>query len=190
MTPRSKQSMLRLFTGIPAPPEVNSSLDEFVRRLKPLAPIRWSPASNFHITTKFIGAWTEERLDELKTALAAMPRPGGFRIAMRGFGFYPNPRNARIFWAGIEGGAQLADLAARTDAVCGGLGIAVEKKPYSPHLTLARIDDPNRLTPLQNALAKETGIEFGEFDARSFHLYLSRPGRGGSVYTSLAEFPL
>lgn len=182
--------MLRLFTGIAAPPEINSSLDDFVRRLKPLARIRWSPASNFHITTKFIGAWAEERLDELKVALAAMPRSGAFRIAIRGFGFYPNPRNARIFWAGIEGGANLAELAARTDAVCGGLGIAVEKKPYSPHLTLARIDDPRGLTPLQNALSKDAGIEFGDFEARAFHLYLSQPGRGGSVYTSLAEFPL
>ena len=182
--------MLRLFTGIAAPPEINSSLDEFVRRLKPLARIRWSPASNFHITTKFIGAWTEERLEQLKAALAAMPRAGGFRILIRGFGFYPNPRNARIFWTGIEAGGQLTELAARTDAVCGGLGIAVEKKPYSPHLTLARIDDPKGLAPLQNALARETEIEFGEFNARSFHLYLSKPGRGGSVYTFLAEFPL
>jgi 2'-5' RNA ligase len=182
--------MLRLFTGMAVRPAINARLDDLVRRLKPLARIRWSPASNFHITTKFIGAWPQERLDAMKQALAKLQSSGPFRIAIRGTGFYPNVQRPRIFWAGVEGGEALAMLASRTDEACAKLGVEVEKKPYSPHLTLARINSPVDLSALHAALAKETEAEFGEFEATAFQLYLSRPGSGGSVYTSLAEFPL
>lgn len=190
MTPQGVGRKLRLFTGIAAPPEINSALDDFVRQLKPLAPIRWSPASNFHITTKFIGAWPEDRLEELKSALEAMPRSGSFFIAIRGYGFHPNARRPHVFYSNIDGGSALPALAERTNQACAGVGIDVEKKPYSPHLTLARIDSPRGLETLHAALARMGQPEFGRFDVRNFHLYLSRPGRSGSVYTSLAEFAL
>ena len=61
---------MRLFTGLDLPDEVVANLDELVRRLKPAGPIAWSPPSNLHITTKFIGEWKEERLGDLTTALA------------------------------------------------------------------------------------------------------------------------
>jgi len=181
---------LRLFTGIAAPQEINARLDDLVRRLKPLAQIRWSPASNFHITTKFIGWWPRVRLDEVKQALAAVNGGGPIRIAIQGLGFFPNAKAARVFWAGIEGGALLAGLASRTDEACAKLGIEPEKRPYSPHLTLARIDSPKGLSVLRTAVEQLGAAEFGSFLASEFHLYLSQPGRGGSVYTPLAEFPL
>jgi 2'-5' RNA ligase len=182
--------MLRLFTGIAAPAAINARLDDLVRRLKPLARIRWSPASNFHITTKFIGAWPQERLDALKEALAKLRGSGAIRIAIRGIGFFPNAQHPRIFWAGVEGGEALATLASQTDQACASLGVEAEKKPYSPHLTLARMNTPTDLGALHTAIAMEATSEFGEFVAGSFHLYLSQPGAHGSIYTSLAEFPL
>jgi 2'-5' RNA ligase len=181
---------LRLFAGIAAPHEINSRLAELVERLKPLARIRWSPASNFHITTKFIGAWPQDRLDEMKSSLSAVERNGEFPIAIRGLGFYPNARSPRVFWAGVEGGPPLANLASATDKVCARLGVEPEKRSYSPHLTLARIEPHTGLSALHGEVDKIATNEFGAFTARSFHLYLSRPGRAGSVYTSLAEFPL
>jgi 2'-5' RNA ligase len=182
--------MIRLFTGIAVPPAINARLDDLVRRLKPLARIRWSPASNFHITTKFIGAWREDRLETLKQALATLPSTGPFSIAVRGLGFYPHARSPRIFWTGIAGGEPLSALASQTDKICAELGVAPEKRDYSPHLTLARIDTPPNLTALHHAIAQDPAPDFGAFQAAAFHLYLSRPGAGGSIYTSLAEFLL
>jgi 2'-5' RNA ligase len=182
--------MLRLFTGIAAPPAINASLDDLVRRLQPLARIRWSPASNFHITTKFIGAWPQERLDAMKQALAKFQGSGLFSIAIRGVGFYPDARRPRIFWAGVEGGEPLVTLVSRTDEACATLGVRPETRKYSPHLTLARINEPADLGKLHEVVAAGPQPQFGEFDATSFHLYLSEPGPHGSIYTSLAEFPL
>jgi 2'-5' RNA ligase len=181
---------LRLFTGIAATHEINSRLDDLVCRLRPLARIRWSPSANFHITTKFIGAWPEDRVEEMKAALAGLRGAGKFTIAIRGLGFFPNARRPRIFWTGVEGGVALSNLASDTQQVCAKLGVKVEEKQYSPHLTLARIDSPSGLGVLHDAVAKIAETDFGAFEASIFHLYLSRPGRGGSVYTSLAEFAL
>jgi 2'-5' RNA ligase len=190
MIQKSSEGTLRLFIGIAVPPVIISRLDELVQRLKPLAPIRWTPDSNFHITTKFIGAWPRYRLDTMAHALIPLRDSGLLRIAIRGLGFYPNARRARIFWAGIDGGPPLAELANQTDRACAALGVKPEEKRYSPHLTLARIDSPSGLEALHEAIAVEPNPEFGEFIAGSFHLYESRPGSHGSVYTSLAEFPL
>ena len=182
--------MLRLFTGIAVPPAIHARLEDLVRSLKPLASIRWSPASNFHITTKFIGAWPQDRLDTVQQTLATLQGGGLFRIAVRGLGFYPDARRPQIFWAGIDGGAALATLASRTDEACAKLGVKPEKHAYSPHLTLARINAASDLDVLHEAMALNPNQDFGAFDAGCFHLYESRPGAHGSVYTSLAEFPL
>jgi 2'-5' RNA ligase len=180
---------MRLFTAIDLPGAIQTTLDELVARLKPLARIAWSPASNLHITTKFIGEWPDGRLDELKHALAGLGRRAPFEIQVRGVGFFPNPKNPRVFWVGIRAPEDLADLAMQTGHALAALGVALETRPYSPHLTLARIREPQPLDSLREAIQRGADLEFGSFTATRFHLYQSRPGPGGSVYTPLAEFP-
>ena len=164
-------------------------LRSLLKRLKPLAKLSWSRVENLHITTKFMGEWPQERLDEMKGALAAMPGPGPIEIAVRGLGWFPNERRPRVFWAGIEGGEALRALAQATEQAVAQLGVPVEDRAYSPHLTLARIKDSVPLDGLRNALQalpSECGFDFGSFRASSFFLYLSANGR----YTQLARFPI
>jgi len=179
---------MRLFTGIALPAEVSDKLDRLVRGLKPAARIKWSPVKNLHVTTKFIGEWPEERLGELKRALETLPPREPLRIGVRGLGWYPNERSPRVFWAGIDAPAGLHELARQTQEALGGIGIEIEKRKYSPHLTLARIKPPTNVSPLRVAVANLPSTEFGEFTAPSFHLYLSELQPGGAVYTSLREF--
>ncbi len=70
------------------------------------------------------------------------------------------------------------------------LGIRSEKRPFSPHLTLARIKERVELQPLREAIAALPSLEFGAFQAAGFFLYRSTLRPTGSVYTKLAEFPL
>ena len=99
---------MRLFTGLDLPENVVGNLEELVRVLKPAAPVAWTPPSNLHITTKFIGEWPEDRLPELQRALGALPARSPFPIQMRNVGFYPNPHSPRVFFAGIEAPPDLA----------------------------------------------------------------------------------
>ncbi len=181
---------MRLFTGIDLPGELNRSLARLVERLRPAARIKWSPPDNFHITTKFIGEWPESRLAELVEALRTIPPRPAVDITVGGLGWFPNPRAPRVFWVGIDGGSALKELARNTEQALIRLGIAAESKPFSPHLTLARIKEPAPLEKLHLAISQLPATEFGSFAADRFYLYLSRRSAAGSVYTKLEEFKL
>jgi 2'-5' RNA ligase len=180
---------MRLFTAIDIPTDLTEALRSFVSRLRPLAKISWSPVENLHVTTKFIGEWPEPRLDEMKRALASVPAIGSFEIAVKGLGWFPNPGRPRIFWAGVEGGEAMRSLARATEDAVADLGVPVDKRDYSPHLTLARIRETVVLDRLRDTLQSfpaGCGFDFGSFRATRFFLYLSAGGR----YTQLAGFPL
>ncbi len=181
---------MRLFTGIALPADITARLEQLVRDLRPTARIKWSQVANLHITTKFIGEWPEERLDEMKEALLAVPSPGPVEIAVRGVGWFPNPRSPRVLYAGIEAPDALHELARDTGRAVAELGVPEEKRSYSPHLTLARIKTPSGLGALKEVVENLPSTDFGTFTADRFHLYLSELRPRGSVYTSLAEFDL
>jgi 2'-5' RNA ligase len=174
---------MRLFTAIDLPAEMLEKLGEFLARLRPFAKLQWSPVENLHITTKFIGEWPEPRLDEMKAALRAVKSPGPVRISVHGVGWFPNVKRPRVFWAGVDAGDPLAVLAHATEQAVATLGVPVETRAYSPHLTLARVRDAAPLDDLRKSI---NNPDFGAFQASLFYLYVSSNGR----YSKLAEFPL
>jgi len=181
---------MRLFTGIALPQEILHSLEEVLRVLKPTATIKWSRAGNLHITTKFIGEWPATRLEELKAALREMPPREEIAIAVRNLDWFPNERSPRVLFAGIEAPQNLESLARETAEKLAELGVPVERRKYSPHLTLARIKTPKDLGALREAVGRMPRAEFGEFRVERFHLYSSDLRPAGAVYTSLEEYPL
>ncbi len=164
---------MRLFTGLDLPAEVAGNLEQLLRQLRPAARIGWSPPANLHITTKFIGEWPEEELEELQRALAALPARPPIPVHIRKVGFFPNPHSPRVFWCGIEAPG-LPELAADTDRATAALGIAPEQRAFSPHLTLARIKEKLDLQPLREAIAAQPSLEFGQFHRRQL-LFVSQP---------------
>ncbi len=178
---------MRLFVGLDLPAETVRNLEALLGRLRPTARIHWSPPANLHITTKFIGEWPEARIEEMKTALAAVGQWAPIDVHVHRVGFFPNPHAPRVFWCGIEAPG-LEALAAATDRATAALGVPAETRPFSPHLTLARIKERLDLQPLREAIAALPALEFGRFQAASFFLYESKLRPAGSVYTKLAEF--
>jgi 2'-5' RNA ligase len=177
---------MRLFTALDVPGEIAARLRAFVDRLRSTAKLTWSPMENLHVTTKFIGEWPEPRLHELTDALAVVPPSGTVEIAIHGVGWFPDARNPRVFWAGVESGPELQTLAHDTEQALAKLGVPVEEREFHPHLTLARRRDAAPLEQLRSVLAKVIIPDFGVFRPTSFFLYQSAGGR----YTRLKEFPL
>ncbi|MEX2263035.1 MAG: RNA 2',3'-cyclic phosphodiesterase [Bryobacteraceae bacterium] len=180
---------MRLFTGLDLPADSMESIERLLARLRPTARLKWSRPANLHVTTKFIGEWPEERLEELIAPLRTTPGRTPIEIAVRELGFFPNSRSPRVFWAGVQAGPGLAALARETDERLSQLGIDPEKRAYSPHLTLARIQEPVPLDQLHEAIRGMPSLEIAAFRADRFYLYRSKTGPHGSVYSKLAEFP-
>jgi 2'-5' RNA ligase len=174
---------VRLFTGISIEGGTLRNLENLLAQLRPLASLRWSPPENLHITAKFIGEWPEARLAELEEALAHVPKVGPVAIRIAGLGYY---RSA--FYAGVAAEPALLTLATAIDDALEQIGCPREARPYSPHLTLARIKNEN-IHQLRERTTTMSDTEFGSFKARSFHLYLSRTGPKGSVYSMLRTYP-
>jgi RNA 2',3'-cyclic 3'-phosphodiesterase len=177
---------MRLFTAIDISDDVREELRTLLNRLRPLAKLKWSPVENMHITTKFIGEWPEQRLEEIKRVLDSVAVPEAIGIEVRGLGWFPNPNRPRVFWAGVHAAGTLPALAHATDQALASLGVPAEDRPYSPHLTLARLREPIALDGLRRAIAGFETHSFGTFQAEAYSLYLSAGGK----YTRLAEFSL
>lgn len=182
---------MRLFTGIALPDQLSGTLGDLIARLRPHAAIRWSRAENLHITTKFIGEWPPEKIEDLKAALSRLPAREPIRIEVRGLGWFPNPYQPRIFWAAVHAGPELARLSKDTEDVLESLGVAREERSKTSHLTLARTHGrdgrrPPDLAALRRAVDGLASLDFGVFQASEFHLYISHSG----AYTRLATFPV
>jgi 2'-5' RNA ligase len=100
------------------------------------------PAENWHITLRFldtVDSVTYERF------LSALDSPGetSFRVGLDGFGAFPQPRKATVFWAGVGlGSEQLSVLNEVAEEAAIGAGLLPEERPFHPHLTLARVRPP------------------------------------------------
>ena len=163
---------------------MKAALATLLDRLRPLAKLHWIPLDKLHITTKFIGEWPEERLEDLKRALGAVRSLAPVEIVIRGLGWLPNPRSARMLYAGVEASEALAALAAATERAAESAGVPVEDRIYRPHVTLARTRKRVPLGGLKHVLAEIELSAIGSYRATSFALYLSAGGK----YTKLQEF--
>ncbi len=179
---------MRLFCGIDLPEDIRERLERLLMHLRPVAHLKWVTVYNLHLTLKFIGEWPEERLPQLEAALHSIAKRPAIPLEVRGLGWYPNPRNPRVFWAAVQGGETLPALAHDIEAALEPLGIAKETRPFTAHLTLARIKEPVPLEALRNAAIQVEGAEFGSFPVDRFYLFRSQPGSAGSIYTKLSEF--
>jgi 2'-5' RNA ligase len=179
---------MRLFTAIELPDETIWKLERLLVALRPEAAIKWSPIDNLHVTTKFIGEWPPERVPELESALAGLLPRRPFSIELRDLGWFPNERSPRVLWAGVHADPELAELAHDTDQRLAQLGIAVEERPFTPHLTLARIKNPVPLNQLRMKVQDLQPAAMGSFEVSHFHLFRSDPGSHSSIYRKLHAF--
>ena len=181
---------MRLFTGIALSPAVIEKISAALTELGPTVRVNWSPIENLHITARFIGAWPEERFNDLKIALNSVPQTGPIPIHIARFGFFPNPHHPHSFFAAVEAAPALTALVAAMNDALFPLGLPAESRPYHPHVTLARIKPPADIRTLREHIAQMTNPDFGAFEVTEFHLYESTPTARGSVYEKLATYDL
>lgn len=180
---------MRLFTALDLPGDILLRLERLLSTLRPEAVVKWSPLDNLHITTKFIGEWPEERLDQLDEVLQRLRFRQPIDVELHDLGWFPNSHSPRVLWAGAYGGAELNDLANKTEEALLGLGIAKEPHGFAPHLTLARIKSAVPLQRLRTRVQELQSAPIGKFRASNFYLYRSEPGSNASIYRKLRTYP-
>lgn len=181
---------LRLFVALEIPPDRRVGLAEAVAPLRSRLPgAHWSDPAGWHVTLRFLGAVTEERLAGVTSVVAAAAaggRPG--ETWFTGLGAFPSPGRARVLWAGLADPAGvLAGLMASLEAALSAAGFPPEARAWTPHLTLARFREPARVGP---AMALAGPVDPSTFPVREVVLFRSHLGRAGARYEALGRFTL
>ena len=176
---------MRLFIAIELPENVKEQLS----RLRTAIPdARWVTPGQLHLTLAFLGHVPAETQAALEQRLAAIHLPCFFLCFTR-TGCFPNRRRPRVVWAGVKPEPLLDALAARIRETVLSCGIHQEERPFSPHITLARIKARNSTTvPPFSEQAIQSDIP--PVEVREFTLFSSSLGAAGAVHTVIKSFQL
>lgn len=183
---------IRSFIAIELPEDLKRSLARFRDGLKKDTPsgVRWVDPEGIHLTLKFLGNVSTDRLGELAIAVErAVKGIPPFSLEAGGTGVFPNPGKTRIAWVGLGGDmAKLIWLQKRIEDECAAEGFERDTRVFSPHLTIARVNDHVPLLGRRAFGQQVISAHFHtvRFGITSVNLMKSDLERTGAVYTRMA----
>ena len=181
------EKLIRTFISVSVPKEIvkikemlKSTLDSKGVR------IRWVRDGSMHLTLKFIGSTTEESVDSINNMLANLVKPtSSISLSLSGTGCFPKKGRANTLWVGVNGELdKLEKLILNINSKLEPLGFPIEKREFSPHVTIARINTNQKKKPdISNFL----NTTFMELPMRivKINLMQSESFSKGSFYTIL-----
>jgi 2'-5' RNA ligase len=186
---RPEARPLRLFVAADVPPEVAQQLKAAIDPLRERISVgRWTFPENWHVTLKFLGSTYPRLVEWVRGSVAAVASAHPpFATSLNGLGAFPSARRARVLWAGLDDRAPgFASLAASLDDTLE-REFKRERRPLTPHLTVARFDPP---VGVAEALGRTEDVWSESFPVDRVVLYRSHLRRPAPIYEPLEEFPL
>ncbi|WP_162925741.1 RNA 2',3'-cyclic phosphodiesterase [Isoalcanivorax indicus] len=185
---------MRCFLGLPPDPRLVTALRQQVQRWQHAGiPARWVPEGNWHLTLVFLGdlpTAAQAALMALCQQISEQHPPQTLPITRAGR--FPD-RRGHFLAAEGDAPSALTALRAQLAEGCQHLGLAVETRPFRPHITLARDlahDRSHDLAPPSPATDRFTGA----LHADTLILYQSLPPSAAQpdapVYRAVAHWPL
>ncbi len=178
--------MISLFTALEIPDLIRSGLTTLQNCVGPEWDANWEPEENFHITVAYIGEVEEPVADDIDTELRRLVMPG-FDVSLKGVGAFGSKRPGFLY-AAVEKNPALDRLFEKHVSVLRRLGVAVDGRKYTPHVTLAR----PRHAPLDRAqawIAANNLYASGPFPVERVVLYSSRKAGDGRHYEPERIYP-
>jgi 2'-5' RNA ligase len=183
---------MRTFIAIPLPPQARMLLGDLQKSLRSFgADVRWTSVPSIHLTLKFLGEIDPAVLPTLLELLrAGTASEISCSLRLHGLGGFPNLRNPRVIWCGLEGDIpRLESLQQKVERACLEAGFAPEERSFQPHLTLGRVRSKSNLQPLMDYI-KIASTRDCWFDVKGFNIYQSILRPQGAVYTVLEAIRL
>lgn len=187
--------MIRTFIALDLDDSIRSILDGVIRQMaQELPPIRWVDPQGIHLTLAFLGDLTDEQVAKAKQAAeaaAGQVTPFGFRLSH--LGVFDSSQYPRVIWVGVnEPSGALQQLHRLLSGELELRGFALEKRIFSPHLTLARIKVPLGPDERQRLLRLLTEIKVSSLPHHASRLCVMKSEllRSGAKYTLLGEYAL
>jgi len=206
---------MRLFIAIDIDDDVRAAVaklqQELKGRMKNQNGLKWVNPELMHLTLKFLGEVSaggetspaatrlgeagpnggdENRIDEINDAVEiACADKKTFEFSFSVVGTFGRP--VKVLWLGSEKlSAELAGLAGDIEQALEVIGFEKESRPFSAHLTLARVRDNGVDKNLRQLLKNYTQVQIPQIVVDSVCLYKSQLTQDGPVYTLLRKIEL
>ena len=180
---------LRCFIAIDIAAQTRNELRELIGILKQCGgDIKWVIPENVHVTLKFLGDTAEEMLPKISASLSAVIssyKP--FSVKVHGTGVFPNRRNPRVVWVGLEDSEILKSVNGDIENAMSAFGYEKDDREFRPHLTIGRVSSRRGMISVINQLDNFREKDFGELLVDGIKLMKSELRPKGAEYTCLFD---
>lgn len=180
--------MPRIFLGIPLDLPARIAVhkaQEIMRKNFRHSKISWVAPENFHITLHFIGEVQEATVDALKKELARIQFPEAFSLTLGDIGAFPHAKDPKTLYVSTNTHPFLFVLRKRLADVIANFGLRVDSKPYTPHITIGRVNSRAETLDTQHHF-----VEPVHFLVDHIELLESTLTPDGSIYSVLKTYAL
>ena len=188
---------IRSFIAIELPHEVKSALAELQAGLQAdkQPSVKWVDPYSIHLTLKFLGDIAAAKISDITSTIEEASREiAPFSLEVKGLGVFPNFKRVRVVWVGVGGDtSRLKLLQQHIESNLVPFGFARESRPFTPHLTLARVRERIAPTEQQSFGQLIAGASFEaahQFTVDSINLMHSQLTREGAIYRQLTAVSL
>ena len=200
---------MRLFIAVDVDEEVRRYVADVMARVSRALTeagssekLRWVEPGNVHITLCFLGHVDEGRAAAVRQALSTPLLSPVVRASVGALGSFPPGGRARVIWLGLDDGvAGMLPVHHEVQSRMIALGLPSETRPFSAHLTLARVSDAGKRQGPGSARSRESlpigrvlsAVEVGRRPAWTVDhvtLYQSRLSSRGPTYLPVMRTPL
>ena len=189
----------RTFIALDLSEVARTALRGELRRLaRALPDVRFVDPDSLHLTLAFLGELDDDTLAAVIALAGEVARhTAPFELALAGLGVFGPPTALRVIWAGVGGETRsLLALQRRLAAALEAEGFPREQRPFSPHLTLARLKRPldaaarQRLDKLLASPASKPASWEARWRVADLRVMRSELAATGARYTALSVAPL
>lgn len=177
------------FIAVPIADEVKKQIADWKEGIAATFPFRtWVHQQDYHITLAFLGYVPPAKIEELCQMIRQVAkRHAPFALSLSEIQMFGNRTAPRILWQGVEKEEKLFALQRDVYAACTAIGFSLEKRPFTPHITIARKWQGNEGFQLRDLQMKPRVSE--TFPVGQIVLYQTHLDRTPK-YEALALFPL
>jgi len=186
--------MPRLFFAIPIAPALHKAIADIISQLKKqsdLPHIRWSSVENWHITVRFLGSVSDEKIDKcIAYAQSALQDIAPFEFTLGHLTVFPSA-HPRMLAIQIPLDPALSELHRVMEEAMVAIGFKPESHAFFPHITLGKFQRPS-LDSLDffDSLKKVDVTQNQTEEVKEIALFSSETKPEGSVYKLVSQLIL
>ena len=127
------------FIGIHIPGQLAHQIKQDMDQRSGLSFQKWTAPQDYHVTLVFLGAIPEERLKKIIQLIDILSNEAdSFPLALNELGQFGTKERPRVFFAKPIESEPLMQLREKVKEAVMSAGHPVEKRPFHPHMTIAR----------------------------------------------------